>query len=140
MVHLIRTLVSVLSIVTVASSHRGLAAAQSWSFSDAAVAVGPKGKDAMSSYPYFHLFVISQTNCVYRFDGTSKVEDTLELSPTDSLRLTFTTKDGQSTARPHQSFLLIEDPSTKLDISIPVSVKASGKGKIDLVLSNVMID
>ena len=56
MVLLIRTLVSVLSIVTVASSHEGLAAAQSWSFSDAAVAVGPKGKDAASSYPYFHLF------------------------------------------------------------------------------------
>jgi hypothetical protein len=55
MVHLIRTLVSVLSIVTVASSHNGLAAAQSWSFSDAAIAVGPKGKDAASSHPYFHL-------------------------------------------------------------------------------------
>jgi hypothetical protein len=57
MVHLVRTLVSVLSIVTVASSHKGLTVAQTWSFSDAAVAVGPKGKDAASSYPYFHLFL-----------------------------------------------------------------------------------
>jgi len=133
MVHLIRTLLSVLSIVTVASSHRGLAAAESWSFTDAAIAVGPKGKDAVSSYPYFHFFRVSRTNCLCRFDSTSKVEEALELSPTDSLRLTFTTKEGQSIARPHQSFILIEDPSAKLDISIPVSVKASGKGKIDLV-------
>jgi oligosaccharyltransferase complex subunit delta (ribophorin II) len=61
------------------------------------------------------------------------VEDILELGSTDSLRLTFTTKEGQSNARPHQSFILIEDPAAKLDVSIPVSVKASGKAKIDLV-------
>ena len=67
----------------------------------------------------------------------SKVEDTIELSSTDTLRLTFTTKDGQSTARPHQSFILIEDPTAKLDISIPVSVKTSGKAKIDIVSPNV---
>jgi len=99
-----------------------------------------KAKTPHRHFRIFTFFINSRTNGCYRFDGTSKVEDIIELSSTDSLRLTFTTKDGQSTARPHQSFILIEDPSTKLDISIPVSVKASGKGKIDFVLSNVPIN
>ena len=62
------------------------------------------------------------------------MEDTLELSSTDTLRLTFTVTEGGAAARPHQSFILIEDPSTNLDIAIPVPVKSSGKAKLDLVI------
>jgi hypothetical protein len=43
---LFRAIVGALSILTVT------AAATSWSFSDATLAVGPKGKDATSSYSY----------------------------------------------------------------------------------------
>jgi len=62
------------------------------------------------------------------------VEDTLELSSTDTLRLTFTSTEGGAAARPHQSFILIEDASANLDIAIPVPVKSSGKAKLDIVI------
>lgn len=55
------------------------------------------------------------------------------MSSFDTLRLTYTTKEGIKAARPHQSFILIEEPSTNLDIAIPVPVKASGKAKLDIV-------
>jgi hypothetical protein len=45
----IRTLVFVLSITSVAF------AAESWSFSDGTLSVGPKGKDATASYVYIPL-------------------------------------------------------------------------------------
>jgi hypothetical protein len=46
MVHFIRTLILVLSTATLSL------AASSWSFSDATIAVGPKGKDATSLHTY----------------------------------------------------------------------------------------
>lgn len=68
-----------------------------------------------------------------RFTAKTVVDETLELATGDTLRIAFTTKEGGNAARPHQSFLLIEDPSTNLEISIPVPVKPSGKAKLDLV-------
>jgi len=53
----------------------------------------------------------------------------------DTLRLTYTTKDGDKTARPHQSFVLVEDAIANLQVSIPVPVKSSGKAKLDLVFT-----
>jgi hypothetical protein len=44
-----------------------------------------------------------------------------------------TTQDGKSAKRPHQAFLLLQDPSKKLDVSYPFSVKESGKAKLELV-------
>jgi hypothetical protein len=67
------------------------------------------------------------------FEASSRVEDTLELSPSDTLSLTFTATEGGKPARPHQLFLLIEDMSANLDVAIPVTVKPSGKAKLDLV-------
>jgi oligosaccharyltransferase complex subunit delta (ribophorin II) len=61
------------------------------------------------------------------------VDDIIELDSTDTLRIAFTTKEGATAARPHQSFLLIQDPSSKLEIAVPVPVKTSGKAKLDLV-------
>jgi oligosaccharyltransferase complex subunit delta (ribophorin II) len=126
MVHFIRPLVLVLSIAA------GVFAAQPWSFSDGTLAIGPKGKAATLSYTYFSLG-ISITNEISRIDANSVVEETLEVSPSDTLHLTFTTKEGETVARPHQSFLLIEDPLANLATSIPVPVKLSGKAKLDLV-------
>jgi oligosaccharyltransferase complex subunit delta (ribophorin II) len=68
-----------------------------------------------------------------RFTAKSPVDETLEFVTGDTLRIAFTTKEGASAARPHQSFILIEDPSTNLEISIAVPVKPSGKAKLDLV-------
>jgi len=61
------------------------------------------------------------------------VKDVIELSSQDTLRLVVTTKLDSDVARPHQSFLLVEDPTRKLELVLPVPVKTSGKGKLDFV-------
>jgi hypothetical protein len=67
------------------------------------------------------------------FEASSPVEETLELSSSDTLCLTFTATEGGNAARPHQIFILIEDASANLDVAIPIPVKPSGKAKLDLV-------
>jgi hypothetical protein len=57
----------------------------------------------------------------------------VEISGSDVLHLTFTAKDGGKAARPHQSFVLVENSADKLDIAIPIGVKSSGKAKLDFV-------
>jgi oligosaccharyltransferase complex subunit delta (ribophorin II) len=126
MTKFIRAFIFVLSIAAVA------VAAGSWTISDATLAVGPKGKEPTSSFTYFKVLQF-QTDEINSFGASSQVEEILELSPTDTLRLTYTTKEGDKATRPHQSFILVEDPSTNLDIAIPVPVKPSGKAKLDLV-------
>lgn len=126
MARFIRTLLFVLSIASIAI------AADSWSLSDATLAVAPKGKEATSSYKYITFCNFKLINPC-SFGASSQVEDTLELSSTDTLRLTYTTTEGGKAARPHQSFILVEDSSANLDIAIPVQVKASGKANLDIV-------
>lgn len=130
MAKFIQALMFVFLIATVAF------AAGSWSFSDATLAVGPKGQEASSSFTFFlSIFFILTINS---FEASSPVEDTLELSSSDTLRLTLTAKEGGNAARPHQLFILIEDASANLDIAIPVPVKPSGKAKLDLVFQMIV--
>lgn len=56
-----------------------------------------------------------------------------DLGPNDSLKVILTTQEGKSAKRPHQAFLLLKDSSSNLDVSYPLSVKESGKAKVDLV-------
>lgn len=55
------------------------------------------------------------------------------LGAADTLKVVLTTQDGKAAKRPHQAFLLLQDPTTKLDVSYPFSVKESGKAKVELV-------
>jgi len=57
----------------------------------------------------------------------------VRLVPADTLKVAFTTQDGKTGKRPHQAFLLLQDSTKNLDISYPLSVKESGKAKIELV-------
>jgi len=57
----------------------------------------------------------------------------VSLSATDSLKLTLTILDGSAPKRPHQAFLTLAEPTTGLEESFVISVKESGKGKVDLV-------
>lgn len=70
---------------------------------------------------------------ICRFDANTAVDETLELGSSDTLRLEFVTKEGGNRGKAHQAFILIEDPATNLDISLPIPVKASGRTKLDLV-------
>ncbi|KAL8907732.1 MAG: hypothetical protein Q9207_001215 [Kuettlingeria erythrocarpa] len=54
------------------------------------------------------------------------------LGASDTLKLLLTTKEGKKASRPHQAFLLLCEPKSNLDTSFPLSVKESGKGKLEL--------
>ena len=88
---------------------------------------------AKTLHPYTRKLLPGIWELTCRFTAKSSVDETLEFVTGDTLRIAFTTKEGGSAARPHQSFILIEDPSTDLEISIPVPVKPAGKAKLDIV-------
>jgi oligosaccharyltransferase complex subunit delta (ribophorin II) len=55
------------------------------------------------------------------------------LGPTDSLKIILTaTEDGKG-KRPHQAFLLLREPKSGLEATYPLSVKDTGKAKVDIV-------
>ncbi|KAL8958453.1 MAG: hypothetical protein Q9183_005833 [Haloplaca sp. 2 TL-2023] len=54
------------------------------------------------------------------------------LGTTDTLKIIVTATENKKAKRPHQAFLLLRDPRSNLDTSFPLSVKDSGKGKIEL--------
>lgn len=55
------------------------------------------------------------------------------LGPSDTLKVLLMVKEDHKAKQPHQAFLQIKDPATNLDTSYPLSVKDSGKGKVELV-------
>lgn len=59
--------------------------------------------------------------------------DPVVLGATDTLKLLLTATEGKKAKRPHQAFLLLREPKSDLDTSFPLSVKNSGKGKVELV-------
>lgn len=55
------------------------------------------------------------------------------MGPTDSLKIILTaTEDGKG-KRPHQAFLLLREPKSGLEATYPLSVKDTGKAKLDIV-------
>jgi len=87
------------------------------------------------------LFTLDVINCLQMTDRACRLtpskplppSDPVKLGAGDTLKVILTTQDGKSAKRPHQAFLLLQDPSTNLDISYPFSVKESGKAKVELV-------
>ncbi len=63
----------------------------------------------------------------------------MDLGPNDSLKVILTTQEGKSAKRPHQAFLLLRDSSSNLDVSYPLSIKESGKAKVDLVRGQILV-
>lgn len=57
----------------------------------------------------------------------------IKLGEPYTLKVTLTTREGESPKKPHQAFLQLKDPDTGLDISYPFNVKDNGKAKLELV-------
>lgn len=74
-----------------------------------------------------------QVLIVLRLSATAPLAKSVSLGATDSLKLILTTIDGKTAKRPHQAFLTLTDPVTGLEESFVLSVKESGKAKVDLV-------
>jgi oligosaccharyltransferase complex subunit delta (ribophorin II) len=68
-----------------------------------------------------------------RLNPSTPLSKSVSLAAADTLKLQLTTIDGKTAKRPHQAFLTLSDPTTGLEESFVLSVKDSGKGKVDLV-------
>lgn len=69
-----------------------------------------------------------------RFGHKSPFETPISLAAQDTLTISLTAKDSGKAKRPHQAFLLLKDESG-LEAPFPLSVKDSGKAKVQLVRS-----
>jgi oligosaccharyltransferase complex subunit delta (ribophorin II) len=57
----------------------------------------------------------------------------IKLGPTDTLKLLLTTTEDKTAKRPHQAFLTLHEPKTGLEESFVLTVKESGKARVELV-------
>ncbi|KAI4099569.1 MAG: hypothetical protein LQ345_007482 [Seirophora villosa] len=97
-----------------------LASAASWGFDDATVVV--HGKKAGVGGGAKEKIVENKA-----------LPEPVVLGAADTLKLLLTATEGKKARRPHQAFLLLREPKSDLDTSFPLSVRESGKGKLELV-------
>jgi oligosaccharyltransferase complex subunit delta (ribophorin II) len=57
----------------------------------------------------------------------------IALGTSDTLKVILTATEDGKPKRPHQAFLLLTDQDTGLETSFPLSMKDTGKGKVDFV-------
>ncbi|CAG7924166.1 unnamed protein product [Penicillium olsonii] len=100
--------------------------ATAWSFTDATVAVQPKGAGINGGHKD-------------QFTASKPLAKPVSLVGADTLRVTLTAQEGSSAKRPHQAFLLLKDGQTGLDISYPFSVKDNGKSRVELTQKDLPI-
>jgi hypothetical protein len=58
------------------------------------------------------------------------------LGASDTLKVILTALEDGKPKRPHQAFLLLTDQDSGLETTFPLSMKDTGKGKVDLVSSS----
>ncbi|EXJ96088.1 hypothetical protein A1O1_01214 [Capronia coronata CBS 617.96] len=95
------------------------AVAASWTFADGSISVAAKGAGVGGGF--------KET-----LTPSKPLTTPVKLGSADTLKVILTTQEGQSAKRPHQAFLLLQDPAKKLDVSYPFSIKESGKAKVEL--------
>ncbi|KAI1342843.1 Oligosaccharyltransferase subunit Ribophorin II-domain-containing protein [Xylariaceae sp. FL0016] len=101
-------------------------AASLWSFDDATVALNTK-KGAGTKEKYVCPGVM-----VELFSAKAPLAQSLALSTADSLKVILTAKDGSKGARPHQAFVLLQDPASGLEAPFPMTVKDNGKAVVEI--------
>ncbi|KAJ6017784.1 hypothetical protein N7451_001163 [Penicillium sp. IBT 35674x] len=109
-----------------ASAALPAAAASAWGFTDATVAVQPKGAGVNGGFKE-------------SLSVSKPLSKPVALAGADTLRVTLTTQEGSSAKRPHQAFLLLKDSHTGLDISYPFTVKENGKSRVELTQKDLPI-
>lgn len=78
------------------------------------------------------VFMMADTN-ISRLTENKSLPDPISLGASETLKIVLTTNEDKKASRPHQAFLLLREPKSNLDTSFPLSVKESGKGKVELV-------
>ncbi|KXG47061.1 Ribophorin II [Penicillium griseofulvum] len=102
------------------------AAATAWGFTDATVAVQPKGAGVNGGFKE-------------KFVSSKPLSKPVSLVGTDTLRVILTAQEDSSPKRPDQAFLLLKDAQTGLDISYPFNVKDNGKSRVELTQKDLPI-
>lgn len=110
--------------------------AASWTFTDGTISVQSKGTGVGGSRKEksAQILVLAPTDAdVNSLTPGKLLSKSIDLGATDTLKIILTTQEGKTAKRPHQAFLLLQDTASNLDVSYPLSIKESGKAKLDLV-------
>ncbi|TVY48326.1 Uncharacterized protein LCER1_G008125 [Lachnellula cervina] len=102
-----------------------VSAASSWSFDDAVISVTSKKAGA--------------TAFKDKLSDHVPLSKDVKLGVDDTLKILLTATEDSQAKRPHQAFLLLQDPDTGLETTFPFSVKESGKGKVDFTQKDLPI-
>ena len=78
------------------------------------------------------IFQILTSNCT-RFSDKTPLSKPVTLGASDTLKILLTATEDGKPKRPHQAFLLLTDEDTGLEATFPLTVKDTGKGKVDFV-------
>jgi oligosaccharyltransferase complex subunit delta (ribophorin II) len=57
------------------------------------------------------------------------------LGAADTLKIVITAKENGKGKRPHQAFLVLQEPTTGLEAPFPLTTKENGKATVDIVRS-----
>ncbi|ORY54567.1 Oligosaccharyltransferase subunit Ribophorin II-domain-containing protein [Pseudomassariella vexata] len=92
-------------------------AVSSWGFDDATLSVTAKKGDG----------VVKQ-----KFSEKSLPESPVALGSADTLKIILTAKENGKAAKPHQAFLLLQEPDSGLEAPFPLTLKENGKATVDI--------
>lgn len=99
-------------------------AATAWTFDDASVIVtAKKGGEPVKE----------------KLSATSPLSKSLHLGSADSLKIALTAKDGGKTKRPHQAFILLQEPETGLEAPFPFTLRENGKAVVQIAHKDVPV-
>ncbi|KAG0130383.1 Oligosaccharyltransferase subunit Ribophorin II-domain-containing protein [Tuber indicum] len=105
------------TLFILAFSSLAAAASGAWIFEDAQAVVAARGGKADA----------------YKFSPTKSIKGAISLGPKDVLKVSLAVKEDSKVGRPHQAFLLVQEPGSKVETFFPLSVKElSGKARVDL--------
>ncbi|KAF6227057.1 hypothetical protein HO133_008498 [Letharia lupina] len=105
------------SLLVLCAASLGVAA--TWGFEDATVSVNKRGAGVGGGFKE-------------KIGQNKALSKPVTLGASETLKILLTTKEDNKAKRPHQAFLLVQDPQSKLDTSFAFQVKENGKGKIEL--------
>ncbi|KMP06623.1 hypothetical protein CIRG_06304 [Coccidioides immitis RMSCC 2394] len=94
-------------------------AAASWGFGDATLSIQQKGAGVGGGLKE-------------KFSDKKPLSKPVTLGKADTLKLFLTAQEGRTAKKPHQAFLLLKDTASNLDISYPLTIKDSGKARLEL--------
>lgn len=72
---------------------------------------------------------------LFRLIANKPLSKSLALGPADTIKIILTATEDGKAKRPHQAFLVLQDPETGLEIPYTFAMRPEGKGKVDFVSS-----